>query len=143
MGIGIREARSNLPSLIKRAASSGEDIRVGARGADEVTLVSTQKYRRLRRQLKRLRKEVAELRAVVKESTDGTAAVGTAQPEPFSGLQRALEEGQLRLGGGDEPRVRRLIPGYSPTSTVSRAERIRIGSRGSVEPEHRRDKPRA
>lgn len=139
MGIGIREARETLPTLIKRAAYAGEEIRVGSRGTDEVVLVSTRKYAQLRRTLKRLREELLRLRAELAamprdESHDDP---------PFAGLQRALEDGRLRVSASHEPRVRRMIPGFSAESAVSRPERVRIGSRGETEPEHRRTRPRA
>jgi|GEM_PF-2443654 len=139
MGIGIREARETLPTLIKRAAYAGEEIRVGARGADEVVLVSTRKYAQLRRKLKRLREELADLRAEVAAMPRNESQLDP----PFAGLQRALDEGRLRVSGTGEARARRVIPGLSAESAVARPERVRIGSRGAGEPEHRRTRPRA
>jgi PHD/YefM family antitoxin component YafN of YafNO toxin-antitoxin module len=137
MGIGIREAREAFPSLIKRVAHAEEDVQVGSRGGDEVTLVATGKYRRLHNELTRLRSEVVELRMRMKTADTG------ASVEPFSGLQRALEEGFLDVSPAETTRARRVIPGDSAASGVGREERVRIGSRGNAEPERRRPRPRA
>jgi len=137
MTLGIREAREKLPSLIKRAAFAEEDIRFGTRGNEEVTLVSTDKYARLQEELRRLRTEVADLRRRVSAATNS----GEISPEPFAGLQRALDAGELSVA--PEPRVRRVIANDSGVSRVSREERIRLGSRGDHEPERRRTGPRA
>jgi antitoxin (DNA-binding transcriptional repressor) of toxin-antitoxin stability system len=140
MGIGIREAREALPSLIKRAALAGEDIQVGARGVDEVTLVATGKYRRLNDELTKLRSEVVALRTQVAGRPKGEMS---ALSEPFSGLQRALEAGLLDTTLSEPRRARRVIPGYSAFGSHGREDRIQIGSRGSVQPERRRRSPRA
>jgi hypothetical protein len=140
MGIGIREAREALPSLIKRAALAGEDIQVGARGVDEVTLVATGKYRRLNDELTKLRSEVVALRMqMAARPGSGTFDQG----EPFSGLQSALEAGLLDVTPSEPRRARRVIPGYSAFGSHGREERIRIGARGNAEPERRRQSPRA
>jgi PHD/YefM family antitoxin component YafN of YafNO toxin-antitoxin module len=140
MGIGIREARNSLPTLIKRAANDNEDIQLGSRGADEVTLVATGKYERMQRELDRLRSKVKQLNARLDSlSGDGEPAV---EEKPFAGLQRALEEGRLSLRPDDTPRVRTVFPDYTGTSSFSREERIRMGS-STPEPEYRRTLPRA
>jgi prevent-host-death family protein len=139
MVIGIREARETLPTLIKRAAYAGEEIRVGARGVDEVVLISTRRYTQMRQTLEQLKEELADLRAQVAAMSRGEAELA----QPFAGLQRALEAGELRVSGTTEVRARRVIPGFSAESAVLREERIRIGSRGAVEPKHRRGAPRA
>lgn len=142
MAIGIREARENLPSLVKRAAYGEEDIVLGTRGAEEVTMVATRKYRRMQERL-----AVLEARTEGEMGTHDTAVQPVSREgkgeKPFSGLQRALEAGLLRIGRSSEPRHRRVIADYSPTSSLPREERIRIGSRGANGPEFRRKGPRA
>lgn len=141
MGIGIREARNNLPSLIKRAAEEDEEIRVGARGADEVTLVASRKYDRMRQELNRLRSEIARLTErldTLSDKTDRLAGEG----QPFAGLQRALENGSLSVGHASALRVRRYIPDYVETSSASREARVRFGQ-DTAEPQYRRLGPRA
>ena len=138
MGIGIREAREKLPSLIKRAAFGQEDIALGTRGSDEVTLVSTDKYARLNSELRQLRMELAELR---RRGIPGGGHVQPVSAEPFAGLQAALDSGLLQVG--PEPRVRRFTPCEADLSADDRETRVRIGSRGTHEPERRRSVPRA
>lgn len=138
MGIGIREAREKLPSLIKRAAFGEEDIALGTRGSDEVTLISSDKYARMRSELTQLRAELAELR---RRGMPGGGHVQLVPDEPFAGLQAALDAGRLQVG--PEPRVRRFTPGETDLSAVDREARVRIGSRGANEPERRRMVPRA
>jgi antitoxin (DNA-binding transcriptional repressor) of toxin-antitoxin stability system len=137
MAIGIREARETLPALVKRAAGAGEEITLGARGADEVTLVASRKYARIRREVARLRQRVEELQARLDS---------LQEPErhrsPFVSLQRSLEIGSLGAETRDARR-RRYLPDYTPTGEPDRAERIRTGLGGAVEPEHRRTRPRA
>lgn len=141
MGIGIREARQNLPTLIKRAARTDEDIQLGSRGTDEVTLVSTHKYERMLDELSRLRSHVQRLSARLEALSDKTDRLAE-EARPFAGLQRALEEGRLGFEPDPEPRERTLIPDYTSTSFASREERIRFGS-NTPEPEFRRTVPRA
>ena len=141
MGIGIREARNSLPSLIKRATQDNEEIQLGSRGADEVTLVASRTYRRMRRDLDRLRNEIASLSARLTEASErADAAAGAA--EPYAGLQRALEAGRLDLRPASSARIRRYMPDYQASGETTREERIRIGSH-SPEPEFRRSVPRA
>jgi hypothetical protein len=140
MGLGIREARNSLPSLIKRAAEEDEEIQLGARGADEVTLVATRKYQRMSHELDDLRTEIANLKERLAQMSDRVdRAAGTGQP--FAGLQRALESGRLRVGTR-EPRIREYMPDYRHSSAVSREERVRFGG-GTVEPQYHRPGPRA
>lgn len=139
MGLGIREARNTLPSLIKRAAEEDEDIQLGARGADEVTLVATRKYQRMSHELDDLRTEIATLKARLAQMAERGGEIGTSHP--FAGLQHALDSGRLTVGT-PETRIRRYIPDYQKTSVVDREERIRFGS-GTAEPRHRRPGPRA
>ena len=140
MGLGIREARNTLPSLIKRAAEADEEIQLGARGADEVTLVATRKYQRMSHELDDLRAEIATLKERLAQMSDRVdRAAGTGQP--FAGLQRALDSGRLAVGAPD-PRMRRYIPDYQEASAVSREERLRFGG-GTAEPRYRRPGPRA
>lgn len=139
MGIGIREARNALPSLIRRAAEEDEEIQLGARGADEVTLVATRKYRRMSHELDELRTELATLKARLAQMAEREGEIDTSHP--FAGLQHALDSGRLTVGT-PETRMRRYIPDYQTTSAVSREERIRFGS-GTAEPQHRRPGPRA
>lgn len=141
MGIGIREARQNLPTLIKRAARHEEDIQLGSRGTDEVTLVSTGKYERLQQELDRLQGVIERLRARL-NATSETVNPLTGAEQPFAGLQRALEEGRLSLQPDSTPRVRTYYPDYTGVGAVSREERIRFGS-NTPEPEFRRPAPRA
>ena len=138
MGIGIREAREKLPSLVKRVAFGQEDIALGTRGSDEVTLVSSDKYARLKSELSQLRAELAELRRL---GIPGGGHVQAVPAEPFAGLQAALDSGRLHVG--PEPRVRRFTPEETDLSATDRETRIRIGSRGTHEPERRRTAPRA
>jgi PHD/YefM family antitoxin component YafN of YafNO toxin-antitoxin module len=142
MGIGIREARQNLPTLIKRAAQYDEDIQLGARGADEVTLVSTDKYERMRRELDHLQGVIERLTARLETASATADRLAGEVQQPFAGLQRALEEGRLSVQPDDAPRVRRYIPGYTGISPVSREEQIRLASR-SPQPAQRRTLPRA
>lgn len=141
MGIGIREARNNLPSLVKRAAEEEEEIRLGARGADEVTLVASRKYDRMHRELDRLRREIATLTerlANLSDATDRLAGEG----QPFAGLQRALENGRLSIGSASAPRAHRYIPDYTDIISTNREARVRFG-RDTAEPQFRRPGPRA
>jgi len=140
MGLGIREARNTLPSLIKRAAEEDEEIQFGARGADEVTLVGTHKYQRMSHELEDLRAEIAILKERLAQLADrGDPVAGSTQP--FAGLQRALESGRLRVGT-PEPRIREYMPDYQYSSAVSREERVRFGG-GTAEPQYHRPGPRA
>jgi PHD/YefM family antitoxin component YafN of YafNO toxin-antitoxin module len=141
MGIGIREARQNLPTLIKRAAQLDEVIQLGARGADEVTLVSTGKYERMRRELDHLQEVIERLRARL-DAASATSDRLAGEEQPFAGLQRALEEGRLSMRPDDTPRVRRLIPGYTGISPVPREEQIRLASQFQ-QPAQQRTQPRA
>jgi PHD/YefM family antitoxin component YafN of YafNO toxin-antitoxin module len=141
MGIGIREARQNLPTLIKRAAQHDEVIQLGARGADEVTLVSTGKYERMRRELDHLQDVIERLRARL-DAASATSDRLAGEEQPFAGLQRALEEGRLSMRPDDTPRVRTVFPDYTGISSFSREERIQMGS-STPEPEFRRTLPRA
>jgi hypothetical protein len=110
----------------------------------------------MRRQYMRMRRRLASMQerlATLEARTEGEMGSrgSAAQPvgrdgkgeKPFSGLQRALDAGLLRIGRSNEPRYRRFVADYSPTSSLSREERIRIGSRGASEPEFRRKGPRA
>jgi PHD/YefM family antitoxin component YafN of YafNO toxin-antitoxin module len=137
VGLGIREARNSLPSLIKRAAEEDEEIQLGARGADEVTLVATRKYQRMSHELNDLRTEIATLKARLAQMAGGR--IDTSHP--FSGLQHALDSGRLTVGT-PETRIRRYIPDYVETGVAGRDERILFGS-GTAEPQHRRPGPRA
>lgn len=141
MGIGIREARQNLPTLIKRAAQNDEDIQLGARGADEVTLVSTGKYERMRRELAHLEGVIERLTARL-DAASATADRLADEVQPFAGLQRALEEGRLSMQPDGAPRVRRYIPDYTGISPVSREEQIRLASQ-LKQPAQQRTRPRA
>jgi hypothetical protein len=126
MGLGIREARSGLSELVKRAAQKREEFRIGVRGADETTLIATA-------ELERLRRRVAQLEAENRERAGGDA--------PFAGLMRRVQAGEF--AAGDEPRRRRRIPGLTQESSLSRAEMARLGSLGDTQPRYRRTKPRA
>lgn len=141
MGIGVREARQNLPTLIKRAARTDEDIQLGSRGTDEVTLVSTHKYERMRQELDRLRSQIRRLSARLEPLSDRTDRLADEE-RPFAGLQRALEEGRLGFEPDPSPRERTFFPDYAGTSAITREERIRIGGR-TPQPEFRRTLPRA
>lgn len=141
MGIGIREARQNLPTLVKRAARAHEDIQLGSRGTDEVTLVSTHKYERMQREIDRLRDHVQRLIARL-ESAAGASDRSADPAAPFAGLQRALEEGRLGFEPDEEPRERTFIQDYTGTSPGTREERIRFGG-DSPRPGFRRTLPRA
>jgi prevent-host-death family protein len=141
MGIGIREARQNLPTLVKRAAQEEEDIQLGSRGADAVTLVSTGKYERMRQELDRLQGVIERLTARLEAASARADQLAGAEP-PFAGLQRALEEGRLSVQPDDIPRVRTYFPGYTGVSSVSREERIQFGG-NTTQPEFRRARPRA
>jgi PHD/YefM family antitoxin component YafN of YafNO toxin-antitoxin module len=142
MGLGIREARNNLPSLIRRATEQEEEIQLGSRGADEVTLVATRKYRRMQEEVSRLMAEVDTLRdRLAQVSAEGAAVAG--RERAFAGLQRALESGQLRTGGGPAaPRVRRYMEDYAATSAADREARIRFGG-DTAQPAFQRTTPRA
>lgn len=141
MGLGIREARNNLPSLIRRAADEEEEIQLGSRGADEVTLVATRKYRWMLDEVERLRAEIDALQARLAQVSDEASSTA-GEARAFAGLQRALEAGHLRTGAPHSPpRARRYIEDYTATSAVDREARIRFGS-GTAEPAHRRATPR-
>jgi hypothetical protein len=120
-------------------AYAEEEISVGTRGSDEVTLISAGKYARLQEELRRLRAEVVELRrkaAGVRDANDEMSG-----SEPFAALQRSLEAGRFSVSA--EPRTRRLLVDAPVEGRLSREERIRLGSRGNPEPERRRSGPRA
>lgn len=141
MGLGIREARNTLPSLIRRASEDEEEIQLGSRGADEVTLVATSKYRRMREEVDRLKAEVEALRDQL-EQVIAEASGAAGEGRPFAGLQRALEAGQLRTGGEAGPRIRQYIDDYIAVSVVDRAARVQFGS-DTAQPKYRRTGPRA
>jgi hypothetical protein len=141
MGLGIREARNTLPSLIKRAAEEDEEIQLGARGADEVTLVATRKYRRMSRELDQLRTELAQVTERLVQMSDRVDRVAGAG-QPFSGLQRALDSGRLSLGTTPAVRARQFITDYAHSGGLSREVRVRFGS-DTDEPQYRRPGPRA
>jgi hypothetical protein len=130
MGMAMKDVREQLSELVKRAAYRGEQITFGPNRGDDVTLIATEKVRRMETALRELEQRIAEL-----SREDGEAA-------PFAGLQR-----ELRLGGlsarGESPRPRRLLPEMVLESLVTREERIRLGARDDRAPEFRRTRPRA
>lgn len=130
MGMAMKDVREQLSELVKRAAYRGEQITFGPNRGDDVTLIATEKVRRMETALRDLEQRIAEL-----NRKGGEAA-------PFAGLQRALRSGGLSARG-ESPRLRRLLPEMALESSVPREERIRLGARDDRAPEFRRTRPRA
>jgi prevent-host-death family protein len=131
MGLGIREARQTLPTLVKRVAYAGEEVAIGSHGRDEVTLIGTAELRRLRSEL-----------AAAQRTLRGAAVAGEGEGRPFQGLQAALEAGALRASPSAS-RPRRRITRLVTESVLNREEQARLGARGDHEPRYRRTKPRS
>ncbi len=130
MGMAMKDVREQLSDLVKRAAYRGEQITFGPNRGDDVTLISTEKVRRMEAALRDLERRIAEL----------SRAEG--EPGPFAGLQRELRSGALSARA-KSPRQRRLLPDLAVESAVPREERIRLGARDDRAPEFRRTRPRA
>lgn len=128
--MAMKDVREQLSDLVKRATFRGETITFGPNRGDDVTLIATERVRRLEERLREAEEELVALRR------DG------AEPRPFAGLQAALDSGAITLRG-DAPRQRRLLPGLASEAPLSREERIRLGSLGDAAPEFRRSRPRA
>ena len=80
----VREARSTLPSLVKRAELQREEIRLGGRGADQVTLIASVALREL--------KALAQI---------GQQALAGRLPviDPWAAIQGAVADGRLAADG--------------------------------------------
>jgi hypothetical protein len=130
MGMAMKDVREQLSELVKRAAYRGEQITFGPNRGDDVTLIATEKVRRMEAALRDLERRVAEFSG---EGGDTT---------PFAGLQRELRSGALSTRG-ESSRARRLLPELALESAVPREERIRLGARDDRAPEFRRTRPRA
>ena len=125
--LNIRDARRRLPDLVKAAASGGEEIRVGAHGQDEATLISSSRLQALRSELAELRRRLAVVQ--------GRPASGA--PGPFAALEEALASG--RIGVPLHPESRRFLPGLVTENRLSWEEMSARGNAGQAEPRYRRD----
>jgi hypothetical protein len=130
MGMAMKDVREQLSDLVKRATFRGEEITFGPNRGDDVTLIATE---RVRRMAARLREAEEELAAFRRSDTDAA---------PFAGLQAALDGGTLSARG-DDRHPRRVLPDLAAESPLTRAERVRLGARDEREPEYRRSRPRA
>jgi hypothetical protein len=130
MGMAMKDVREQLSELVKRATFRGEEITFGPNRGDDVTLIATERVRRMAARLREAEEELAAFR----RSDPDTA--------PFAGLQAALDGGTLSVRA-DERRSRRMLPNATIESSVTRAERIRLGGRDERAPEFRRSRPRA
>lgn len=130
MGMAMKDVREQLSELVKRAAYRGEQITFGPNRGDDVTLIATEKVRRMEAALRDLECRVAEF-----SREDGVAA-------PFAGLQRELRSGTLSTRG-ESSRPRRLLPEMALETATPREERIRLGARDDRAPGFRRTRPRA
>jgi len=128
MGMAMKDVREQLSELVKRA-TRGEEITFGPNRGDDVTLIATE---RVRRMAARMREAEAELAAF--HRSDPAAA-------PFAGLQAALDGGSLSVRGHDR-RARRVLPNVTVGSPHTRGERVRLG-RDKRAPELRRSHPRS
>ena len=124
--LSIREARRRLPDLVKAAANGGEEIRLGAHGQDEATLISSSRLQALRSELAELRRRLAVVQ--------GRPASGA--PGPFAALEEALGSG--RMGVPLHPEARRLLPGLAIENHLSWEEMSARGNAGQAEPRYRR-----
>jgi hypothetical protein len=130
MGMAMKDVRERLSELVKRAAFRGEQITFGPNRGDDVTLIATDKVRRMEADLRDLERRVAELSRASGETGE------------FAGLQRELERGTLSVRGVSS-RTRRLLPDLALESPLTREERVRLGARDDRAPEFRRVSPRA
>lgn len=130
MGMAMKDVRERLSELVKRAAYRGEQITFGPNHGDDVMLVATEKVRRLEADLRELERQITEMRR------------SGAEPRAFAGLQQELEAGALS-SRGETRRQRRVLPNVTPTSSVSREERIRLGAGDNPTSGFRRTRPRA
>lgn len=131
MGMAMKDVRDNLSELVKRAAYRGEQITFGPNHGDDVTLIATERVRRIEARLRELEAEVAALRTA---SSDA--------PRPFAGLQAAVEAGTL-LAGPDAPRARPAPRDAATETPLTRDERVRLGAADDRAPAFRRTRPRA
>jgi hypothetical protein len=130
MGMAMKDVRKQLSELVKRATSRGEEITFGPNRGDDVTLIATERVRRMAARLREVEEELAKFRR-----SDPAAA-------PFAGLQAALDGGTLSVQGGDR-RTRCGLPDVTVRSPLTRGERVRLGARDKRAPEFRRSRPRA
>ena len=130
MGMAMKDVREQLSELVKRATFRGEEITFGPNRGDDVTLIATERVRRLAMRLREAERELAALRR------------GGSGAAPFAGLQAALDAGTLSLRN-DDRRARRMLPELAADSSLSREERVRLGARDDRAPEFRRTRPRA
>lgn len=130
MGMAMKDVREQLSDLVKRATFRGEEITFGPNRGDDVTLIATERVRRMATRLREAEEELAAFRRSDPESA------------PFAGLQAALDGGTLSVQA-DERRSRRVLPNVTAESSVTRAERVRLGARDDRTPEFRRSRPRA
>jgi hypothetical protein len=115
---------------VKRAAYRGERITFGPNHGDDVTLIATERVRRIEARVRELEREVATLRADVK------------RPRPFAALQAEIDDGAL-LADPVPPRRRRRMADVAPEAPLTREERVRLGAQDDRTPEFRRTRPRA
>ena len=130
MGMAMKDVREQLSELVKRATFRGEEITFGPNRGDDVTLIATERVRRMAARLRKAEEELAAFRR-----SDPDAA-------PFAGLQAALDEGTLSVRD-DDRRSRRVLPNVAVDSALTRAERVRLGARDERAPDFRRSRPRA
>ncbi|HEV7590347.1 MAG TPA: hypothetical protein VGO40_19710 [Longimicrobium sp.] len=129
-GMAMKDVREQLSELVKRAAFRGEEITFGPNRGDDVTLIATERVRRMAARLREAEEELAAFRR-----SDPDMA-------PFAGLEAALDGGTLSVRD-DERHSRRLLPNVTVESTIARAERVRLGGRDDRAPEFPRSRPRA
>ncbi len=116
----VRQARANLPSLVKRAEQYREEIHVGAQGEDQVTLIAS-----------------AELRELKALAQIGQEALAGRYPttDPWASVKRALADGQLSSSGTF---ARAYHAQAEEREIRSWVEVATSGKAGNVEPEFRR-----
>jgi hypothetical protein len=123
MGYAIGEARRQLPALIKRVLRTREEIHVGDRGSDVVTLVATAVYE----QTKALARQALALRAEPQAS----------RARPFAALESALRAGHRAGASRDlecavqpalHPRTRRYFLTFQSESRINERAQAALGT---------------
>jgi hypothetical protein len=125
MGYPIGEARRQLPALIKRALQGREEIHLGDRGSDAVTLVATTLYE--------------QTKALAQQTLTRENRQPQATARPFAALEVALRRSgvaatrsQSALREGMPPlyrRARRYIADFQAESRIDEQAQAALGTR--------------
>jgi hypothetical protein len=117
----MRQARSALPDLVKRAELHREEIRLGGRGEDRVTLIASDALR-----------ELKVLAQIGQQALAGHLPVAS---DPWAGIKRAVAEGRLSADGTFARAYQLQVV---ERETRSWAEMSASGMADTTEPEFRR-----